>query len=189
MDNQRALGRPRDAAATPAILAAARRLVLASGFGDVSIGMIACEAGVGRQTLYRRWAGKAELILDAFFDSASSMDDPGGGPVETVLTSYFMNLFENLQTDGPAIRSLIASAQTDAVFRKVFENRFVAPRADIVLSLLQAAVQKGEIRRDADLAMAIDVLHGAMWYRLLRDETLDADYSRRLASLVMCAVR
>src|SRR5947199_331051 len=58
-------GRPRDAEASPALLEAARRLVLEKGYAATSISDIAAAAGTGRQTLYRRWPGKAQLILDA----------------------------------------------------------------------------------------------------------------------------
>src|ERR1700761_9538765 len=101
----RPAGRPRDSAAGPALLAAAPRLVIAHGYENVSIQMIAAAVHVGRQTLYRRWPSKAELVLDAFLDSAQTADAlPDNEGTAAGLQRFFERLFANLTTDGPAIR-------------------------------------------------------------------------------------
>jgi AcrR family transcriptional regulator len=82
---RRGPGRPRSDRAGPALLAAARELVTRYGYEAVSIADIAQAAGTGRQTIYRRWPGKAELVLDAFTEHAVSLVDT-----------------ESPETDGPA---------------------------------------------------------------------------------------
>ena len=69
-------GRPRDETSAPAIKAAARRLVTEKGYENVSISEIVRVAGVARQTLYRRWSSKADLVLEAFFETAGAQSDP-----------------------------------------------------------------------------------------------------------------
>lgn len=181
----RVLGRPRDDATAPALLESARRLVVEHGYKAVSIQQIALSAGVAKQTLYRRWASKAELVLDAFLESAANVRVLEKGAVEKVLQQYLLNLFDNLGRDGPAIRSLIAAAQEEPDFLLSFRERFVQPRARVVAEILEAAQRKGEIRADADIEIALEAFHGAFWYRLLQSDPLDAAFARRLTDFVL----
>jgi len=61
----RGRGRPRRASASTDILDAALELLAERGFQAATIGSIATRAGVGRNTIYRRWSSKEELIADA----------------------------------------------------------------------------------------------------------------------------
>lgn len=184
----RSPGRPRDDSAAPALLEATRKLVVRSGYGAVSIAEIAAEAGVARQTLYRRWPSKADLVLETFFVHAGTAPVNMDAPLEQVLERFLCTMFAFLERDGPAVRSLIASAQNDADFLQSLRSRFVLPRAQIVRELLEHAARRGEVAADADLALAVDVFYGAFWYRLLLGETLDADVARRLARFIVAAL-
>jgi AcrR family transcriptional regulator len=61
-------GRPRDPAIDGRILAATREVVAEVGVGSVSISAIAARAGVGKPSIYLRWAGVEELVAAAFDD-------------------------------------------------------------------------------------------------------------------------
>ncbi|CAM3461764.1 hypothetical protein BS639_14370 [Rouxiella silvae] len=179
------LGRPRDDAAGPALLSAARRLVSERGYQRVSIQNLLDEAGVGRQTLYRRWPSKAELVLDAFLDSAGRIPAVTEGPILEVLTRFLTHLFANLNEDGPALRSLMASAQEDAKFLASFRERFLQPRAKIVKSFLEQAVKRRELNENFDVDTASDMIHGAFWYRMLLGRPLDAAFATKLTTAVL----
>jgi AcrR family transcriptional regulator len=183
----RPAGRPRNDDAAPALLEAARKLVLEQGYDKVSIGSIASAAGVSRQTLYSRWNCKAELVLDAFFANFARREQPNELPVLRALTGFLKNLFANLEADGPVFRHLIAAAQADAAFLRLLKTRFVQPRAAVAASLLEKAVARGELPREADIATAMDALHGAFVFRLLMNDPLDAAYAKRLARLIVGA--
>jgi len=185
----RSRGRPVDEQATPALLAAARRLVIRDGYAAVSTQQIAAEAGVARQTLYRRWPGKADLVLDAFLDSAGRAAPRSDLPLDQALREFLDQLFDHLAQDGPAIRSLIASAQRDPAFLDTFRQRFVLPRAGLVQQWLQAAQARGEVDPTADLDMAVTMLHGTFWYRLLLGEPLDEAFRERLAQQLLRGLR
>jgi len=58
-------GRPRDAAIDEAIILATRERLVRDGYSRMTIGDIAADAGVTRPTLYRRWATKFDLVVDA----------------------------------------------------------------------------------------------------------------------------
>ena len=44
---------------------------------------------------------------------------------------------------------------------------WVQTRRDVVLTLLHRARERGEVRADADLDLAVDQVFGVFWYRLL----------------------
>lgn len=189
---RRAPGRPRDEEAGSAILAAARRLVVEHGYPGVTTRMIADTAGVGKQTIYRRWPSKAELVLDAFLDQArTQVDAPGHGaaPIREQVAGFLRRTFDALAESGPAVRSLMATAQHDAGFRDSFRVRFIEPRRDALRGLLAKAVKDGLLPPGADIEAATIALYGAVWYRLLLDEPMDAAFADRLAALIVGGLR
>lgn len=181
-NNARVAGRPRDDAISPALLDATRRLVSDRGYSAVTIAMVAEEAGVSRQTLYRRWPSKADLVLDAFLASAAIDEVFEEGPLSEVLFRFLSNLFANMKNDGPAIRNLIASAQIDPAFMRSFRERFVEPRAEIMAGIIRKGASRGEVSGALDMEVLMDCLHGAFWYRLLLGKQLDDDYARRMVA-------
>ncbi|RFB79365.1 TetR/AcrR family transcriptional regulator [Methylovirgula sp. 4M-Z18] len=184
----KAVGRPRDEAVGGTILQAARALVREHGYEGVTTAMIAAQAGVSKQTIYRRWPSKADLVLDAFLDHArASVDQPAqrDASVRVQLAEFLDRTFAALEESGPAVRSLMASAQRHGEFRQAFKTRFIEPRRSALTLVLLSGLERGEIPPDADLEAAVIALYGAVWYRLLLDEPLDLTFGRRLADTVL----
>ncbi len=183
-DEPKHVGRPKNEAASTALKQAAIMLVREQGYG-VSITAIIEAAGVSRQTLYNRWATKAELVLDAFFEQAqtqvSTPDLEGDAPRRRLLAIYLREVFGHVNSDGELLRTLLAEAQIDPGFRKVFFERFVSPRAEIVIDLLRDAQARNEIDAARDPELMTSMLHGALWYRLLIDQPLTDDIADELA--------
>ena len=150
--------------------------------------MIARSAGIGKQTLYRRWPGKAELVLEAFTSSAKDKIDDvlPAGPLKRRLAAFLRLTFEALQESGPAVRSLMATAQRDAVFREAFKLRLIEPRRQALRRLL---LEPGQRVSPANADAAVVALFGALWYRLLLDEPLDARFAQRLTNVVLDGLR
>lgn len=177
-------GRPRNEETDGRVLDVARRLVVARGYPLVTMALIAAEAGVAKQTLYRRWPSKADVVLEAFLVSAGSTDVMTYVGLEATLRTFLTSLFCHLSRDGAAIRSLIASAQSDPAFLDHFRKRFADPRAEALFSILKQAIAAGDLPPDVDLTTVSDMIHGAFWYRLLLGAPLDDAYAGRLAALV-----
>jgi AcrR family transcriptional regulator len=184
-------GRPRSGRAHQALLEAARALVVRHGYDGVTIEMIAGTAGTGRQTIYRHWPGKAELVLDAFVSHARvEVDEPSATrSCEQELVRFLDRTFLALRETGPALRSLMAHAQRDAGFRQLFLDQFIEVRRQSLRQLLRQGTARGELPADADVDTAVLALYGALWYRLLLDEPLDRAYAGQLAALVVNGLR
>jgi len=180
-------GRPRSDRAHQALLQATRTLVVQHGYDGVTVEMIARAAGTGRQTIYRRWPGKAELVLDAFVDHARvEVDAPAAaGSCEQAVTRFLERTFLALEETGPALRSLMAHAQRDPGFRQLFLDRFIEVRRNSLRRLLRQGIDRGELPADAAIEAAVSALYGALWYRLLLGEVLDHAYAQQLATLIL----
>ncbi|HEY0937569.1 MAG TPA: TetR/AcrR family transcriptional regulator, partial [Trebonia sp.] len=180
-------GRPRSDQAHQALLAAARALVVRHGYDGVTVEMIASAAGTGRQTIYRHWPGKAELVLDAFVGHARAEVDepPAAGSREQAVAGFLERTFLALGETGPALRSLMAHAQRDEGFRQLFRDRFIEVRRDSLRRLLRQQAGESAAPAETDVEAAVSALYGALWYRLLLGEPLDRAYARQLAALVV----
>ncbi len=185
----RAAGRPRDLAVGGVILSTARDLVVRHGYEGVTTEMIAKAAGASKQTLYRRWPSKADLVLEAFLAHATQAVDRGTAanmqPVAERLALFLRRTFAALEKTGPAIRSLMASAQSDTEFRRAFKTRFIEPRRRSLMALLQLGIGRGELASGCDIEAAVIALYGAVWYRLLLDEPMDHTFAQRLADTIL----
>ena len=184
-------GRPRSEASGRAILETTRTLVLKHGYSGVTTRMIAEAAGTGKQTIYRRWHGKAELVLDAFVAHAHvRIDLPAAAvPVRQALEGFLMRLFDAFAETGPAVRGLMAYAQGDPEFRTRLFERLIGPRRAALHAVLEAGVARGELPEAADIETTVAAIYGAMWYRLMLDETLDAAFAASLATFAIAGLR
>ena len=153
---------------------------------------MAREAGVGKQTIYRWWKCRAELVLETYANHTSSkipLPDKGSlrADLEAFLTAGCKRLTD---ISGPIMRGLMADAVLDDEFREVLLDAFLRKRKEVFVTLLQRGVVRHELSAEADLDVICDVVFGAVWHRLLLKEgRLDARFARQLAALVMGAHR
>jgi AcrR family transcriptional regulator len=165
-------GRPRSEKAKQAILAAAIELLLEQGLHGMSMDEVAERAGVSKATIYRWWGSKELLALDALA-TAWAAPDPGAqrytGSLRGDLLARFRPWLRQLneQPFGRVVAGLVAEAQTDPEFAKLYIEHFVEPRRQATLALLERAIARGEIAHDSDLDVALDLLYGPVYHRLL----------------------
>jgi AcrR family transcriptional regulator len=153
-----------------AILAATIALIAELGYEQVSIEAIARRAGVGKQTIYRWWPSKGAVVLEALDDSlASVVDFPDSGDIVEDLRVQMMGVTQLLgSTDvGALYQGLIAAAQSDHVLSRAHLDQVIRPATVACHERLVRAQERGEMRADADRQVLIDLLYGAIYYRLL----------------------
>lgn len=73
-------GRPRSEQTRQLILQAARDLLGEIGYGRLTIADVAARAGAGKSTIYRWWASKGELVLEAVNEHIAIGFVPDTGP-------------------------------------------------------------------------------------------------------------
>jgi AcrR family transcriptional regulator len=162
-------GRPRSEVAHEAILKAALRLVTRRGFRAVTVNEIAAEAGVGKMTLYRHWPNKSAVVMDALLaliGNETAFPDAGNA-LQSLRHQLDLQAAFFRSPRGNLIRSLVSEAQSDAELAMAFRERWLMPRREEVEKTMRKAVLEGSLREDFDINTAIDLLYGAIYYRLL----------------------
>jgi AcrR family transcriptional regulator len=164
------MARPRSSDAHARILAATSELLERTGVAELCIEQIATRARVGKQTIYKWWGGKGALVMEAALRSLEAhvrADDTGD--LRRDLLSFMKRSGRLLRetSTGRTLSALMAQAQGDPAFAREFRERFLEVRRLALRRLLQAGVARGQLRRDADLDLFIDLVFGAYWYRLL----------------------
>lgn len=176
-----------------AILTAAAELLEEKGYGGVSVEAIASRAGVGKQTIYRWWACKASVVMEAYAKQVNqSLPLPDTGSVKTDLGNLLGQLAVVLGTTsaGSALAGLIAEAQTDPHVAQEFRHQLIGCRRAATQTLLQQGIDRGELRPDLDLDLAIDSLYGPIWYRLLLQHApLDQEFAIALIDQLIAGIK
>ena len=164
-------GRPRSEKARLAILEAATELLLVQGLSAVSMDAVAERAGVSKATIYRWWPTKESLALDALFNewAAARPAARDTGSLRGDLLSL-MRPWARLAASRPygrVIAGLITEAQMDPAFAAEYRTRFVEPRREQGRVVFRRAIERGEIPADTKIEVALDMLYGPLYHRLL----------------------
>ena len=95
-------GRPRSPQADQAIIAAALAVFAEHGPDAMGIEQVAARAGVGKATIYRRWPGKEELLLDMIGALRAPLPQPQGRSVRADLSALVEALAREAADPGRA---------------------------------------------------------------------------------------
>jgi AcrR family transcriptional regulator len=165
-------GRPRSEKARNAIVAATAELLLEAGLDGVAMDAVAERAGVSKATIYRWWPTKETLALDALYYEWEAAG-PRSRPTDSLRDDLASLLRPWLQlvTQRPYARvvaALLAKVQTDPVFAEQYRARVLEPRRDRAASIFQRAIERGEIASDTKIDVAVDLLYGPLYHRLIQ---------------------
>jgi AcrR family transcriptional regulator len=161
-------GRPRDAAAGDAIIEATLAVLAERGYQAATMDAIAAEAGVGKNTIYRRWASKEELVADAI-DALGTELATEDGDARTVLLELIRDLGSTFADPrvGRILPGVLGELPRNPTLAHVYADRVVRPRRQAIVELLERASERGELRPDADLDQVADLLVGPPFLRFL----------------------
>lgn len=163
-------GRPRSEKAQRATLAAAAELVLEQGLGAVSMDAVAARAKVSKATIYRWWPNKETLAMDALYhewDGIPVARDTGSLRTDLLGLLRPWARLARQRPYGRVIAALLTEAQTNAEFAGQYRARFVEPRRDQARAVFRRAAERGEMPADTDVELALDLLYGPIYHRLL----------------------
>ncbi|MEU1376382.1 TetR/AcrR family transcriptional regulator [Streptomyces triculaminicus] len=187
-------GRPRSPAVDTAVVETVLRL-LEDGVGvaELSMERIAREAGVGKATVYRRWAGKEALMLDVLRSLDEAVPGPAGGCVRDDLVA----LLEFLRRRGLAkrssavLRTVVAQVQARPALWAEYHDTVVAARREAFEAVLRRGMASGEIRADLDTELLTDLFVSPMLSRALFHEwrELPEGLSERIVDTLLEGVR
>jgi AcrR family transcriptional regulator len=162
-------GRPRDARRDDEILTAVLRLLDDTSYSELTIAAIARTAGVGKPTLYLRWPSKAAVVADAVVRVMSADPFPDLGDVRSDLVAGLREMVHRFAATsaGHVLPGLVADLHDDPALLAAFDERYFQPRRRSVRAALERGVARGELAADMDHELAVDMLVGPVYYRLL----------------------
>ncbi|WP_210586847.1 TetR/AcrR family transcriptional regulator [Streptomyces sp. GESEQ-35] len=152
-----------------AIYDAAIELVAEVGYPRTTIEGIAARAGVGKQTIYRWWTSKADVLLEAFLDlSEQASRDAGSeeayvipdtGDLAADLKAVLRLTVDQLKDprfEAPS-RALAAEGVVDEKLGRIFMTKLLEPSLQLYVDRVRAAQDAGQVRRDVDPRIALEL--------------------------------
>jgi len=186
-EEPRRRGRRRSEESRRAILTAAFDLVAEEG-QDFTIEGIAARAGVSKQTIYRWWPTKGDILLETLATQAEvqiSTSDQGSYAQDLL---HFLNqTVKILRPHGvrSALRSLMAEAQQNPELLQRFRTGFLERRRAALLQIVSRAEIRGDLPPRVHGELIGDIVFGVIWYRMLATERLlDSADAQSLADLL-----
>jgi AcrR family transcriptional regulator len=173
-----------------AILDAANEELSAVGYAAFTVEGVAARARTGKASIYRRWPTKSELIIDALSECLPVEQDGDGRVAFTddvttadALQMIARHIAQVLNSPaGDAIRAIKSAAVSDPELARMVDERFTAPRREVLVALLQRGVARGEVRAGALTDSVIDLLPALLFYRVVIQQTPITD--REIESIV-----
>src|ERR1700722_18949791 len=153
-----------------AVLEAADDLLVERGFAGVTSEGIAAKTGVAKQTIYRWWESKTDILFDALTQDASEFfTAPDTGDLATDLRARLRQLatFLTATDAGAVVRALAGQAQHDPMVATRFRSEFLTAQRDLDRQPFQRAAVRGDLTSGFNIELATDQLAGPVYYRVL----------------------
>ena len=160
-------GRPRSAQAHKAILDATLELLAEEGFQGLSIEEVAARAGVGKTTIYRRWASKDELVIDAIREVQIDLSMVDTGNFRNDLVTLLKTAYQGMMAYpllGQLAIKFIGEYQTNPEIFQVYLTQVLVPRFQQFRHMVEQAQARNEIRRDIDWTLVIELVSGSLYF-------------------------
>ncbi len=167
---KRAPGRPRSETSRHAILIAALDLVVEDGYANTTIEGIAARAGAGKQTIYRWWPTKADVVLEAGAAKADlhvPVTDHGSYAADLRAFLDASYAIANHAQFADLLRALMAEAQINPEFGERFQTAFLKRRRQAFAVITDRASQRGDLPDRPGPGTVADIVFGTIWYRIL----------------------
>jgi AcrR family transcriptional regulator len=184
-------GRQRCVETQASILSATIELLENKSLRDVTAEAIAQRAGVSKATIYKWWPNKSQVALEAFLSRMkSAVETPDTGSAQKDYVEQIKSLLRFfLSPYGRIYAQFMAEGQSDLAFRDEFRERFLKSRRDEVRVIWQRGVDRGEIRRDIDGDVALDLIYGPVIFRLLTGHSpLNEGQAKAIVAAAFCGL-
>ncbi|MFE9763569.1 TetR/AcrR family transcriptional regulator [Streptomyces sp. NPDC005808] len=192
-------GRPRSAAADAAILAATRAVLVELGWSKLTLGDVATRAGVAKTTLYRRWAGKNELVVDAVAELFDELELPDRGSLAADIEGAVLQFAAILSRPEAktALMAVVAESTRDEPLRERIRTSIVDRQKRLVLEGRARAQLRGELPPEPDpesatrtVDLIFDMVAGAVVHRtLVSAEPADEEWVRGFTRVLLLGLK
>lgn len=183
-----AVGRPRDSRVDHAIAGATRELLAERGYAKLTVDAVASRAGIGKAAIYRRFATKQEMIFAATVHDMEEQPPPDSGSLRGDLEAVCEAIAGQLSTAPPdVLHGLLADIHGDKSLGARFSGTFIERERFVIDTVLERALERGELAAKPDAAVVHAQLLGPIFYWILiliGDHGRLADLGRSVAAMV-----
>jgi AcrR family transcriptional regulator len=181
-------GRPPSAAAHRAVLNATRDLLSQGDLAHLNLEHVAEQAGVSKATIYRHWPTREALALEVLTELAGGVAaarDRGEARLELVAMIEGTLRILTGTLLGEVMQGLFSDLARNPAIREPFRASVVSARRAAVAEVFGRGIRRGEIRADADVDLATELLIGPVYYRLLFGGPFPPDFAQRVVDAVL----
>ena len=181
-------GRPVEERPRQAAIEATLELIAEHGIRGLTTNAVAERAGISKATMYRRWRSKDELLIDAIAALVSEITVPDTGSTRADVLALMRGAVELY---GGSIESRVMPSLVDAMSRdpelaRTFRDGWLVARRGALRDVLARGVERGDLRADLDVELALDLLGGPIFYRLLiTGGPIDDDLAEGVTELLL----
>ena len=182
-------GRPRSVDAEGRILEAAFDLLVKRGWDKFTMEGVACQAGVGKATVYRWWPDRNTLAVDSFIARGCSADSlPNTGCLQGDLHEQIVKVIDFLTGEhGNALRGVFAAVQEQPELLDKLESHWSPIREESMRAMADLAIKRGQLPAGTDAPLMFKmvfgpVLMGVFWRKEMTPEQVSSLVTRVLAS-------
>lgn len=182
-------GRPRSEASRLKVLTAAARLMVEGGFEHLTVEGIAAEAGVAKQTVYRWWGSKADVVVEAIADG--HLPTPVEGPEDTGdlradVRAWLEEIFGAVELGDTSrlVRALLAALASASETSSAINAALIEP---IQEGLRRRFVLEAERRPGAlpsDPGFLADTVGASVLLHIMLGDPLEQQWMQQLLDLV-----
>jgi AcrR family transcriptional regulator len=150
------------------ILDATLALLIEVGYDRLTMDAVARSSRASKATLYRRWADKPSLVVDAMVRAkqAPNIETHDTGSLRGDLVSTFCGT-HGMNHGGATgvLGSVITALSSDPEFARRFREAFIAPKIEVSRAIYQRAIDRGEIPAEVDIEIIAPALAGILLHR------------------------
>jgi AcrR family transcriptional regulator len=162
-------GRPVEERPRQAAIQATLELIAEHGIRGLTTNAVAERAGISKATMYRRWRSKEDLLVDAVAALVSEIAVPDTGSTRADVLALMRSAVELYggSVEARMMPSLVDEMSRDGALARAIRDGFLESRRGALRAVLARGIERGDLRADLDVELALDVLGGPIFYRLL----------------------
>lgn len=172
-----------------AILRVTLELLAEVGYDQLTIDGVAARAHCSKATIYRRWQGKAELVITAVrrHSAPPPQPAPGTGSLREDLLAALEAMRSSLAgQDTALLLGLMTAMRHDRELAAVVREQVLDNKREVFGAAVARAVARGELPAGADHTRLAEISSAMLLSRLLvTGEPLDAAFAQELVDDVL----
>ena len=150
------------------ILDAALELLARVGYDRMTMDAVSAQAKASKATLYRRWATKSSLVVDALLRTKEALQTPevdtGSLRDDLVTMACCPGGLTDVRSAN-LMAGVVTALHHDPEFAEEFRTRVLGPKIERARRIFERARARGEISADLDLDLLAPALSGIILHR------------------------